>query len=51
AQIAMRDQIDSTREIAPLKPAPDALIINTDNMTPDEVVDKIIEFMRENPRQ
>ena len=51
AQIAMRDQIDSTREIAPLKPAPDALIINTDNMTPDEVVDKMIEFMRENPRQ
>lgn len=51
AQIAMRDKIDSTREIAPLKPAADALIIKTDNMTPDEVVDKMIEFMRENPRQ
>ena len=51
AQIAMRDKIDSTREIAPLKPADDALIIKTDNMTPDEVVDKMIEFMRENPRQ
>ena len=51
AQIAMRDKIDSTREIAPLKPAADALIIKTDNMTPDEVVDKMIEFMRENPRR
>ena len=51
AQIAMRDKIDSTREIAPLKPAADALIIKTDNMTPDEVVDKMIEFIRENPRQ
>ena len=51
AQIAMRDQIDSTREIAPLKAADDALTIMTDDMTPDEVVDRMIEFMRENPRQ
>ena len=51
AQIAMRDQIDSTREIAPLKAADDALTIMTDGMTPDEVVDRMIEFMRENPRQ
>ena len=50
AQIAMRDKIDSTREIAPLKPADDSLVINTDNMTPDEVVDKIVGFMRDNPR-
>ena len=47
----MRDYLDSTCPIAPLKPADDALLINTDNMTPDEVVDKMIEHMRENPRQ
>ena len=50
-QIKLRDHLDSTRAIAPLKPAADSLVINTDNMTPDEVVDKMIEFMRENPRQ
>ena len=50
-QIKMRDHLDSTRPIAPLKPADDALIINTDNMTPDEVVDKMVEHMRANPRQ
>ena len=51
AQIAMRDKIDSTREIAPLKAADDALTIMTDGITPDQVVDRMIEFMRENPRQ
>ena len=50
-QIKERDYLDSTRPIAPLKPAADSLIINTDNMTPDEVVDKMVEHMRENPRQ
>ena len=48
AQIAMRDKIDSTRPVAPLKAADDALTIVTDNMTPDEVVDKMVEFMRQN---
>ena len=50
-QIKLRDHLDSTRAVAPLKPAADSFVINTDNMTPDEVVDKMIEFMRENPRQ
>ena len=49
-QIAERDRIDSTRAIAPLKAADDALTIMTDGMTPDEVVDKMVEFMRDNPR-
>ncbi|MBR6059330.1 MAG: (d)CMP kinase [Victivallales bacterium] len=48
--IAERDRIDSTRAVAPLKPAPDAFVIVTDNMTPDEVVDKMIEYMQKNPR-
>lgn len=41
-----RDEIDSTREIAPLKPAPDAYIINTDNKTIEQVlleVDQILD--------
>jgi cytidylate kinase len=33
-----RDRRDSEREVAPLKPAPDAIIIDTSNLTFDEVV-------------
>lgn len=36
--IAKRDEQDSKREIAPLKAADDAIVIDTGNMTPDEVV-------------
>ena len=36
--IAERDRIDSSREIAPLKPAPDSEIVDTTKMTIDEVV-------------
>jgi cytidylate kinase len=50
-QIKLRDHLDSTRAVAPLKPATDSLVINTDNMTPDEVVDKMVEHMQKNPRQ
>lgn len=43
AEIAKRDLLDSTREVAPLKPAEDALTIVTDGMTPEQVADKIID--------
>jgi cytidylate kinase len=36
-----RDQIDSSREVAPLRAAGDAVVINTDDLTIDEVVDEI----------
>lgn len=39
--IVQRDFEDSTREIAPLKPAPDAVHILSDGMTVEEVVEKI----------
>ncbi len=42
AEIAERDRIDSTREIAPLKPAEDSITIMTDGMTPQQVADTII---------
>lgn len=41
AGIVQRDFEDSTREIAPLKPAPDAVHILSDGMTVEEVVEKI----------
>ena len=37
-----RDVIDSTREHAPLKVAEDAILINTDHLTIEQVVEKII---------
>jgi len=39
-----RDRKDSTREIAPLRAADDAVIINTEDLTIDQVVDRIEEL-------
>jgi len=36
-----RDRIDSSREVAPLKPATDAIVIDTNEMSIDMVVEKI----------
>lgn len=40
-----RDQIDSTRATAPLKPAVDAVIIQTDYLSVQEVYNKILELL------
>ena len=37
-----RDRLDSERADSPLKPAPDAVIIDTDAMTADEAADAVI---------
>lgn len=37
-----RDRIDSTREVAPLKKAEDAIYIDTTTMAIDEVVDRVL---------
>jgi cytidylate kinase len=36
-----RDQIDSTRAVAPLRPAPDALILNSDQLNIEQVLQAI----------
>lgn len=41
-----RDRIDSTREVAPLCAADDAVIINTDNLNEDEVLSEIERIAR-----
>lgn len=41
-----RDEIDSTREVAPLKPAEDAIRVNSDGKTVDEVVQIIIDLVK-----
>ena len=38
-----RDHNDQTRDLAPLKPAVDAIVINSENLTPDKVVDRMLQ--------
>jgi cytidylate kinase len=42
-EVELRDRVDSERPVAPLKPADDAVIIDTDNLELDEVVDRIVQ--------
>ena len=44
-ELAMRDHIDSTRAMAPLRQAEDAIILDTDYLSIDEVVDVIIKIV------
>ena len=37
-----RDLVDSSRTVAPLKPADDAVVIDTDSLSLEEVVDTIL---------
>ena len=46
-EIITRDTKDSTRAISPLKKADDAIVIDSSNMTIDEVVKTIISYVNE----
>jgi cytidylate kinase len=48
-QIRERDARDSTRDIAPLKIAPDALYIDSSDLSIDLVKKKILEHIRTDP--
>lgn len=41
-----RDHLDSTRAVAPLRPADDAVIINTDSLSADQVYEQVINLSR-----
>lgn len=43
-EIQERDERDSNRAMSPLRPADDAYIIHTDNLSPEEVVDRIVSY-------
>jgi len=47
AEIRARDERDSTREDSPLKPAPDAVHVDTGGLTIEQVVEKILEVVRD----
>lgn len=42
--IVQRDELDSQRAIAPLRPAEDAIVLDTSTMAPDDVVMRILEL-------
>ncbi len=44
AGLKKRDEIDSTRSVAPLRPAEDAVIIDSDRMSIDEVVAMVLSL-------
>jgi cytidylate kinase len=45
-KVIERDRIDSTRAVAPLRPADDAIIIDSDKMNVDEVFTQVIALCR-----
>jgi cytidylate kinase len=45
-EVELRDRIDSERPIAPLRPADDAVIIDTDHLDLEQVVERILDNVR-----
>jgi cytidylate kinase len=45
--ILRRDEIDSHRAVAPLRPAEDAVIVDTTGLSPQAVVDAVVTAMRQ----
>lgn len=46
-EIAQRDERDANRPVAPLVPAHDARIIDSTHMSPEEVTERILQWLRE----
>lgn len=46
AAVRERDRVDSTRAVAPLRPADDAVTIDTDNLSADKVFARVCELCR-----
>jgi len=42
AKVIERDRIDSTRDVAPLKAAEDAIVLDSDKLTADEVLEQVL---------
>lgn len=45
-KVIARDRIDSTRDVAPLKAAADAVVIDSDKMSVDEVFEKVLALCK-----
>lgn len=47
ADVQRRDQLDSTRKVSPLHAAADALVLDTDDLSVDAVLARLLEFVTE----
>ena len=45
-KVIERDHIDSTRDVAPLKAAEDAIVLDSDKLTADEVFEQVLALCR-----
>jgi cytidylate kinase len=45
-EVEERDRVDTQRAVAPLRPAPDAVVIDTDRLDVEQVVDLILRHIR-----
>jgi cytidylate kinase len=50
ADVRRRDHLDSTRAVSPLRPADDAIVVDTSDMTEEEVVAHLAEVVEERAR-
>jgi cytidylate kinase len=48
-EVEERDRVDTERAVAPLRPAPDALMIDTDRLDVEQVVDRILKHIKTPP--
>jgi cytidylate kinase len=48
-EVADRDRVDTERAVAPLRPAPDAIVIDTDRLDVEQVVEAILERVGRRP--
>lgn len=46
-EISQRDERDANRTVAPLLPANDARVLDSTHLTPEEVTDRILKWLRE----
>jgi cytidylate kinase len=46
AKVVERDRIDSTRDVAPLKSAEDAVLLDSDNLNADQVFERVLALCR-----
>ena len=46
AKVIDRDRIDSTRDVAPLKAADDAIVLNSDNLNADQVFERALALCK-----
>ena len=47
ASMRQRDEIDSRRAISPLRPAPDAVVLDTTGLTAEAVVEQLMQMVEE----